>query len=200
MFEYKTLLGYLTVFIGIISYVPYFKNIFAGKTKPHAFSWLVWTVLTGIAFAVQVVAHAGAGSWATGVTAVICFTVFLLSLFKGERQFTFFDWSALTVAFAALLLWRFTNNPILALALVITTDTVAFLPTFRKAFHRPNEETASTFAFAALKFAIAIGALQSFTLASWLYPTSTMILNASFFSMLLVRRKQIALVPTKAFP
>ncbi len=82
--EYKIFLGYLAVIIGIVSYVPYITNIFRGKTKPHAFSWLVWSVLTGIAFAAQVVEHGGAGSWITGSTALTCVVIFILALFKGN--------------------------------------------------------------------------------------------------------------------
>jgi hypothetical protein len=189
--DYKTLLGYIAVIVGIVSYIPYFKNIFAGKTKPHAFSWLVWSVLTSIAFAVQIVEGGGTGAWVTGTTAIICFAVFLLALIKGQRQFSTFDWSALGVACIALLLWRLTHNPLTALILIIVTDALGFLPTFRKGFHHPFEETISTFAFACVKFAIALFALESFTIGSWLYPASTIVMNGAFVIMLLVRRQQM---------
>ncbi len=191
MSDYKALLGYLAVVIGIISYIPYFKDIFAGSTKPHAFSWLVWSVLTSIAFAVQIVEGGGTGAWVTGSTAIICFAVFLLALMKGQRQFSTFDWSALVLACIALLLWRLTHNPLSALILIIVTDALGFLPTFKKGFHHPHEETVSTFAFACLKFAIALFALESFTIGSWLYPASTIVMNGSFVIMVLMRRKQV---------
>ena len=44
MLEYKIILGVAAVLIGIAAYIAYFRNIFAGKTKPHAFSWLVWGI------------------------------------------------------------------------------------------------------------------------------------------------------------
>ena len=54
MLEYKTILGIIAVIIALAGYVPYFRDIFRGKTKPHAFSWLVWASLTGIAFFGQI--------------------------------------------------------------------------------------------------------------------------------------------------
>src|SRR3989344_431937 len=195
MSDYKDFLGGLAVLIGIFSYIPYFKNIFAGKTKPHAFTWLVWSVQTSIAFAVQIVEKSGAGSWVTGTTAVICTAVFLLALLKGQRQFNTFDWGALIVAGIGLFLWKITHNPLTALSLVIITDAVGFLPTFRKGYHFPFEETAITFACAALKFTIAIFALESFTLASWLYPAALVLMNGTFTVMLLLRRRKMLQMP-----
>lgn len=189
--DYKAFLGYLAVAIGIVSYIPYIRNTLAGITKPHAFSWLVWSVLTGIGFAVQVVEGGGAGAWVTGSTSIICFAVFLLALIKGQRQFSTFDWSALIVAGIALLLWRYTQNPMSALILIIITDAVGYLPTFKKGFHHPFEETISTFAFASLKLTIALFALESFTIGSWLYPVSLILMNCTFVTMLLVRRGQM---------
>jgi hypothetical protein len=59
--EIKTILGISAVVIAFISYVPYICNIFAGKTKPHAFTWLIWCTLNAIAFAGQIKDKAGAG-------------------------------------------------------------------------------------------------------------------------------------------
>lgn len=42
MIEFKILLGYLSVLIAFVSYIIYFRQISAGKIKPHAFSWFIW--------------------------------------------------------------------------------------------------------------------------------------------------------------
>lgn len=164
--EYKIFLGYLAVIIGIVSYIPYITNIFRGKTKPHAFSWLVWAVLTGIAFAAQVIENGGAGTWVTGATALTCMVIFILALFKGNIKFSFFDWSSLIAAFTAMLFWKLTNDPLIAVILVTLTDALGFFPTFRKAYYKPYEETTITFAISSIKFAIAIIALSSFSIAT----------------------------------
>lgn len=90
--EYKTLLGLIATIIGLIGYVPYFRDIFKNKTKPHLFSWLILGLLTVIAFVAQVVEGGGAGAWVTGFTAAICFIVAALALFKGEKNITKSDW------------------------------------------------------------------------------------------------------------
>jgi hypothetical protein len=189
MLPYKVILSSLAVLIALISYIPYFRNIFLGRTKPHAFSWLVWSVLTGIAFAAQVVEKGGAGAWVTGFTAVACFTIFVFALFRGKRRFPLFDWLCLLAAFAGIALWVYTDNPAIAVVIVTLTDALAFAPTFRKGYQKPFEETASTFALSSLKFLIALFALESYSLATWLYPASLVLMNGAFVVMLLIRRK-----------
>ena len=191
MLDYKVILGSIAIIIGFIAYFPYFRNIFAGKTKPHAFSWFVWGVLTSIAFAAQVVENAGAGAWATGFTALACFTISVLALFKGDKHFPLFDWFSLIAAFVAMALWWATKDPTASVILVTITDAFAYLPTFRKGFYKPHEETVITFALNSIKFLIAMFALETFSLATWLYPASLVLTNGLFVTLLLVRRKQM---------
>jgi len=57
--DYKVILGTVAVVMALYSYVPYIKDIFAGKTKPHAFTWLIWGLLTSIAFFGQMADRGG---------------------------------------------------------------------------------------------------------------------------------------------
>ena len=78
----REFLGTLSVLIGIVGYIPYFRGIFSGRTKPHAFSWLVWAVLTATGFFIQLSEGGGAGSWALGLSSIACTTIFFLALFN----------------------------------------------------------------------------------------------------------------------
>src|SRR3989338_264116 len=50
MSEYQSILGMLASIVGIIGYVPYYRDILAGTTKPHPFSWIAFALFLGIAF------------------------------------------------------------------------------------------------------------------------------------------------------
>lgn len=188
----KDALGLLAVIIGFIGYVPYFRTIFNGKTKPHAFTWLVWGVLTGIAFVGQVVGEGGAGAWVTGFTALVSFTIFALALVKGKKDFPKADWLCLGGCILALALWAFTNDPLSAIILITVIDALAFAPTFRKSHSKPYSEPAFTYALSGLKFLIALFALQELSLVTVLYPASLVIMNGAFVILLLVQRKRLA--------
>ena len=189
--DYKITLGILSIVIAVISYIPYFRDIFSGKTKPHAFSWFVWSVLTGIAFAAQIVKHGGPGAWVTGLTALACLIISLLALYKGEKDFPLFDWTCLFLAFVALALWWFTKDPTGSVILITITDAIAFIPTFRKCYYKPHEETISTYILSIVKFVLGIFALSTFIFATWFFPVAITLMNTIFVAMVLIRRRAI---------
>lgn len=187
----NTNIAILAVVMTIIGYFFYFRDIFANKTKPHAYSWLVWAVLTGIAFFGQLDDGAGAGAWVTGVTALISFVIFGLALSRGEKDIHLSDKLNLLGASAALVLWGITSNPLSSIILITIIDFLGFLPTIRKSYMKPHEETLIHYVFAGLKFALGIIALENYSVITWLYPLSLVLANGLFIALLVVRRKQL---------
>lgn len=185
----KDLLTFLAIGIGIVSYISYFRDIFAGRTKPHTFTWLVWAVLTTIGFAGQLAGGGGAGVWVTGFTALVAFIIFGLALFRGEKEIARSDWLSLSGAVLALLLWFITKGPLLSVILITVIDALGFYPTFRKSYRKPGEETLSTYALSSIKFIFALFALDHFTVITALYPASLVVANAAFVVMLIIRRR-----------
>ena len=51
--------GVLAVIVGMTGQGIYIATILQGKTRPHLFTWLVWTILGGIGFAAMVHDNAG---------------------------------------------------------------------------------------------------------------------------------------------
>lgn len=189
--EQKAILGTGAIIIAVISYAPYFKDIFAGKTKPHAFTWLVWAVLNGIAFAGQVHDKGGAGAWAVGFTTLATFSIFLSALVKGEKEIRRFDWLCLSGAILSLIPWIITSEPLISVILITIIDVFGFLPTVRKSIRKPHQETLTTYALSILKYGLVVAALHSYTLVTVLFPLSIAILNGLFVLLLVVRRRQI---------
>lgn len=186
----KALLGSIAVIFGLVSYLPYFKGLLSDRIKPHAFSWLIWGSINCIAFAAQLVEGSGPGSWVTAITALMCLSISVVAFARGDRKFALFDWLSLGGAAVSLLLWQVTSEPASAIVMVALTDIFGFLPTLRKGFHKPHEEGASHFALSGAGFLIALFAIETYTLATWLYPAVLFILDSSFAVLLLVRRAQ----------
>jgi hypothetical protein len=38
----KELIGIVSASLAFVAYVPYFRDIFKVKTKPHPYSWFIW--------------------------------------------------------------------------------------------------------------------------------------------------------------
>ncbi len=195
--DLKIALALVAIAMTAAGYFFYFRDIFAGKTKPHAFSWLVWATLTGIAFFGQTSDHAGPGAWVTAATALVSFVIFALALKKGEKDITRSDTLNLFAAGGALALWFVTSNPLLSVVLITVVDFLGFMPTIRKSYHKPHEETLVHYVLAGLKFLLAILALDNYSLVTWLYPASLVAANIFFVVMLVARRRK--LTPVEPF-
>jgi len=189
--DYKIVLGITATVLAFFSYIPYFRDIWQGKTKPHAFSWLVWGTLTAIAFAGQVADKGGAGAWVTGFTAVVCLLIFAAAVWRGEKRITTSDWLSLLGAAVALGLWGLTKSPLLSVILITLIDAFGFFPTFRKSYFKPHSETLITYVISSFKFVLALIALDNFTVVTSLYPISLVLMNGAFAVMLVIRRQHV---------
>lgn len=188
----RALIGAVATAIAFASYVPYFRDIFAGKTRPHAISWLVWGTLTAIGFAGQVAGSAGPGAWATGITALLCLLISLLGFLNGRTDIILVDWLSLAGAAVALVLWRITNDPLLSVIIVTAIYALGYVPTVRKSWSHPHTETLGTHYLSALRSFISLFALTQFTLLTALYPLALFVMNGAFAVMLAVRRAHLA--------
>src|SRR3989338_2999156 len=189
--DYKTALTIIASGVSVVSYIPYFRDIFKRQTKPHFFSWFVWGLISIIAFFAQLAKGAGVGAWVTGITAITCFAVAALALSHGEENITQGDWASFIGALSGAVLWRLTKNPLAAVIMVTVVDALAFYPTFRKGFYKPFEETIITFVVSLFKFGIGLFALESFNLTTAFFPAALIILNGAFVWMILIRRRII---------
>lgn len=192
--EIRTILGSVAVAVGLIGYIPYIRDIFAGRTKPHAFSWFIWGLLTLIGFLAQVADNAGPGAWITGFSAFVCLWIFILALQRGEKQIVALDWLSFFSALLALLLWFFTQTPLYSVILITLIDVLGSVPTIRKSINKPQQETRSAYFLSGLKFFIALFALSNFSIITWLYPISLVIQNWAILALLTIRRKQLGIV------
>lgn len=190
--DYKVALAIISIIMTLVGYFYYFRDVFAHKTKPHAYSWLVWGLLTAIAFAGQLHDNGGPGSYVTGVTAAISLVIFFLAAKQGEKNVTRSDRINLAAALLAIIPWLLTNDPLISVILITLIDFLGFLPTIRKSYAKPYEETLIAYVLAGLKFVLAIMALETYTVTTWLYPASLVAANLLFSVMLIVRRRQVA--------
>ena len=189
--DYHVILGGVAAIIGVIGFLPYFRNLFAGRTKPHTFSWLIWGILSAITFAAQIASGAGPGAWIIGVAATLSLAVFVIAIFKGEKEITRLDKISLASAALGIALWIVTTNPLWSVVIVTIVDAVGYIPTFRKTYKQPYGETLILYFLSSVSFVISLFALQVVSLTTALYPISLIATNVVFISMVLMRRRKV---------
>ena len=191
IYDYHVLLGVLAIIAGLVGEVLYIKNIFRGTIKPHPFSWFGWGLLDVVIVAAQVVKGGGAGAWVTGVAAVVNIGIAVVSLKRGEKRITWSDWTCFIGARLGIGLWIVTDDPLWAVIVAAVVNCIAFVPTFRKSFLRPSEESLTIFIFDIIKFGLSIAALQALNPTTALFPAVSALSNVVFVVMVLVRRRQL---------
>ncbi len=186
---HKSWLGGLAAFISFLALIPYIRNIFRRHTQPHIFTWLIWGISTLTVFAAQWTDHAGAGSWSTAIGGVMTFVVIGLAWkYNTKHYITKTDWYFLGLSFAALMLWGATDNPLHAVILLTLVDTAAYVPTFRKSWHRPHTEALTMYNIMTIRNLMAIAALEHYSLTTLLFPFVTSLANTILVVCLLIRR------------
>lgn len=184
----KVFCGLASVVLQVCSRGVYFNSIFRGRTRPHAFSWLIWAAISGIGFAAQVAEGAGPGSWARGFSAATCLMLAVLGYYKGEKNITRGDWVTLAVAFSAIPLWVITKTPVWSVFIVCIIDTIGYAPTLRKSWAKPGEETPYSYFISTACAACAILAVDNYTLSTWLYSAVLVVTNSAMGAVILARR------------
>jgi hypothetical protein len=179
----------LSSILSIACFFPYIRDIFKGTTKPHSFTWLIWTILQTVGVAAMAKAGAGIGTIFLIVGVMLCGTIFLLSLRFGTHNINRFDIGCLVGALSALAAYFLVDNPLVSVMIVALTDFIGFLPTMRKAYEEPHTETALTYVLSSISSVLALGALSSFSVASSLYLVSLVLTNGICATVILLRRK-----------
>ena len=183
----KLLFGILSILPAIVAYFLYFRGMFAGNVKPHAFSWLIWGLLAGNGFVAQVSAGAGIGSWATGMTSAACLLIFCIAVFKGDTKLMQLDWFLLVLALVSFGMLFVIEDKTIALCITLFATLLGFSMTIKKAWARPYEEKAAAFMLNAIKFLPAIFALSSFSFLTVAYPLTAGLANAAVVLVVYVR-------------
>ncbi len=185
----KELFGLFSLLIALVSYTPYFIALHKKRIHPHAFSYGVWALLSAIGFWAQVSGNAGAGSWALGFTALGCTVVAVMAYRNDGLGITGTDWLSLAGVLCAIPLWYYTQDPLPALMLAVSIDAMGFYPTFRRNFLKPHSDMLFMYCMSGLKFAVALLALEEYSLITALYPAYLFVSNFLFVIMVLVRRR-----------
>ena len=187
----KEWLGSLSLLCGILGYASYFWSLMTRKISPHALSWIVWGASTAIVCCAQLSDGAGSGAWATAFSSMMCFIIAGLALYRGKNVITRTDCFAFAGALFAIPIWYLTKNPLWSVILISSIDTLGHYPTFRKSYAKPYEETSGIYIITALKYMVALFALNNVTWITALYPAVVASSCIGFVILLVWRRKVI---------
>lgn len=181
--------------LALIAFVPYIRGILRGETKPHVFSWLIWSVTTSVVFFAQLDANGGIGTWPVGLSGAITGVIAAIAFAKHtDISITISDWVFFIAALSSLPFWYLTDNPLWAVVVLTAVDLLAFGPTFRKAYRFPYEENLTFFLTCMARDFCVLIALEEYSVATVLFPVSLIASCCVFSAMVAYRRRVIGLL------
>jgi len=139
--DWKLIIGIITVVLVIIGYIPYFKDIFAKKTKPHLYTWIIWAITQGTATVALLYGGGKFGSLGLIVGTALVVVIAFLSLKYGTTNITRSDTVTLLFALGAIVIWWQLDNPLISVFMISAIDGLGYIPTFRKTWADPSTET-----------------------------------------------------------
>jgi hypothetical protein len=207
----KDAMGALAVLIAILAYGIYAWKSLRGDARPHPLSWLIFGVLTGTGYLVQHDQQAGPGSWVMAITTVVCFLLCVMSFWRGERSYPWYEWAFLIAAVVVFTFYLWSRDPeliadsvsgvprelLIQHAPAISSSLAAFVsvlgfgPTVTKAWARPHSDSVSVFLLNSVKFVPSFFALDSVTIATWVMPAALVVANAGVALIIFLRRRQV---------
>lgn len=189
----KTLAALASTALSLGGFVPYIFETVRGRNKPHAYTWLIWTLTLGIAG--MSIWEGGGGlilSLAMAANVTLSFITFLLSLKYGTRNITRGDTIALIVGLIAIFVWVVLNSPVLSLFIAVSIDLIGYWPTYRKSFEEPWTEHLTSWVIYTLAPAMSLVALLEYNVLTATYSAATLVANLLLVALLLIRRRIVS--------
>lgn len=185
------ILLFLAVASNLIATVFYIFSIYRNKIKPHAFTFLVWFIVLTINFLAQVTSGVGIGSILLATNLLGCLIVFIYCVKKGYTQYDRTDWICLGLGILTIILWLVTKTPLYSVILSCVIDVFAFLPSFRKSYRKPGEDSALLFFISGFEYLLTFPSYNVYSFVVLAYPIVVLSLDFSYAALIMVRRWQL---------
>lgn len=189
--DIKLIFSLVALALLIAAIIPYIRDTLKGVTKPHLYTWIVWTGTGIIATSAYFYGNGGYPAYTSAVGTFLCVVVALLSLKYGTRDITLSDTVALCVCAVAGFVWLGLNNPLLSAIIGISIDIVGYWPTVRKTYAAPWSESLFSWGAWTLIPICSIAAVASYNAYTLINSVPILFVNAVFIAFMLYRRRLV---------
>ena len=172
------------------SFIPYIRDILKDDTKPHVYTWFIWSITHMIA--ALAIFEGNGGSFAALSVAsggILSFTVFVMSLKHGTKNITAFDTITLIIAILAVFMWWKLNHPEWAIITIVLVDLLGFLPTFRKTWLQPQSESLAAWTLYACGNIAAILAITTYSIMTSFYIVAMIAASTALIATIVFRMR-----------
>jgi hypothetical protein len=184
----ETVLVIIAIIFALIGNGRYLIDVLNGKTKPHPYTWLIWSIVSAVVFFGQLVKGAGIGAIPTFIAEIFTIIIFFFSLRFGFKNIPKKDHYFLALALIGMIPWVLTKDPTISVIIVVAIDVIAFIPTLRKTWKYPSTETSMLYGMNVLRHILTFYLLESYNIATMLHSIAMIIINS--LMVLFIKKNQ----------
>ena len=178
-------------FIAMCGYIPYLRSIWKKTGEPATSTWIVWLALDIVSFlgmyardeinGLMVAFNVGAA------------TTLTLSLWTyGFTKWKLLDTVCVSISALGIVLWIFTDNPTVAIALSIFSGLIGSIPTFVSTWIDPTKEDALAWAMFCVACIPGLLAVSEWDFDKYAAPVLAMIIETVMVFLIFVKPKIIS--------
>lgn len=182
---------YIAALLRISGGLAYLTATLRGKAKPNPASWLLWGIMPMITFFAGLSAGVGIEMVITLASGLSPLLVFCATIYKNPRSLKLrgFNLVCVVIAIIGIVLWPTTENPEVAIGMLLLADLFSSLPTILKARKKPSTEFSPTYLMSAASMIIALLTITEWRFAAVAYPIYALVANLLIFSLARYRVK-----------
>jgi len=169
----------------------FFTIVWIRSTKPHSYTWFTFSLLLLISFFIQRENGGGLWVWVLFTDFVCCFIAFLAAIKYWEKNITKSDKVFLFWAIVSLISWLLFKQAYVSAILIVLIDIFAILPTYRKSWSKPHEETVIIYLISGLIFVSSLLAIENYNFLTTSHQITIITLDWWLVAYLLIRRQQL---------
>ncbi len=190
--DIKFVFAVVATIIVVVAYYPYIRDIFLKKTRPHAYTWLIWAITQSTATAALWYGGGNFAAMSLAISTLLVIFVFFLSFKYGTKNITKSDTVVLFATLMAIVVWWQLDSPLLAVLMVSAIDGLGgYIPTYRKSFAQPYSETPIFWLAMTLSGVLILSANAEYNLLTVTYIATLITANTILFFLILIRRRYV---------
>jgi hypothetical protein len=189
--EIKEIIAVIATVLAVIGNTSYLKDVWRGRVKPHPYTWFIWSIVSMTTFFGGLLKGAGIGALPTGVAegfTIIIFVLSLKQLFSGKLEpIRRIDNYFLALCLIGLIPWAITKDPTISVVIVVIVDIIAFIPTLRKTWNKPESEKPLLYTMNVTRHILTLFSLNAYNIATTFHSIAMIVTNT--LMTLFIQRK-----------
>src|SRR3989344_1464286 len=179
------------VFLNLVGQLFYVRSIIEGHAKPNLVSWFIFMLAPFIGVFFQLKAGAGLSTLSIFMSGFGSLMIIITSILvkNGYWKITAFDVYCGLLSLIALIFYIFTHNLGISIIFAISSDALAFIPSYVKAWKFPETEYHSTYSLPTISHIIGLLIIKNWSFT--IYSFGLYMVISNMIMLTIIYRKKI---------